>query len=240
MLSDRQSQLISAIIQEHIKNAEPVGSSCITIKYNLDVSAATIRNEMAVLVEEGFLDKPHFSAGRVPTALAFRHFVNHLMQEESLPVVDEVSIKQRLWEKRQDPVHFLQQAVYDLARATQGLGLVYLNNEEFYFSGMASLLDHSEFYNIDLTRTVLRLLDEPEMLGIIFQQISAERNGGILLGHELGMESLSPCGLVFARIQPTRGKQGFLSVLGPMRMDYSHVIPRVKYFQKLVNELMTG
>jgi len=71
-LSDRQTKILKAIIEEYIENGEAVGSEVLEKKYELGVSPATIRNEMAKLVKAGFLKQPHTSAGRVPTKEAFR------------------------------------------------------------------------------------------------------------------------------------------------------------------------
>ena len=85
-LTDRQKALLKAIIEEYIEDAEPVGSEVIERKYNLGVSPATIRNEMVVLTKEGYLKQPHTSAGRIPTSMGFRLFIQELMKEKQLPV----------------------------------------------------------------------------------------------------------------------------------------------------------
>ncbi|MBU0708509.1 hypothetical protein KJ596_02010 [Patescibacteria group bacterium] len=237
ILSDRHSQLISAIVKEHIESSEPVGSKILVEKYSLGVSAATVRNELIRLTEQGFLGKPHFSAGRTPTSLAFRHFIKDLMEVEEISVVKEVALKQKLWETRQNPQQLVQQAVTSLAEETQNLALALINNSQLHHAGMANLLNHQEFYNIDLTRTVLRLLDETGLISSLFQQVSEGQEQGVLIGRDLGLESLSPCGLVFARIQPSRDRSGFLAVIGPARLDYPRIIPLVRYFRELVNQL---
>ncbi|OQX51010.1 hypothetical protein B5M47_02200 [candidate division CPR3 bacterium 4484_211] len=240
MLTERQEKLIKAIIEEYIKNAEPVGSQLIFQNYALGVSPATIRNEMAYLTEEGFLEKPHVSAGRIPTSLAFRHFIKNLMEEEALPVVSEVSFKQHLWEKREHPQLMLRQAVYDLAEESRNLSLALLDNSFLYYAGAAYILDHPEFYDIDLTRSVLKLLDEVEIIRSIFEKLPESKDVNVLLGDELGYKRLNPCSLVFGQISFPRGRTGYIGILGPMRLNYGYIIPRVRYFQKLINELGQG
>ncbi|MDJ0769272.1 MAG: heat-inducible transcriptional repressor HrcA [Ilumatobacter sp.] len=80
MLDDRKTAILSAIVQEYIATAQPVGSSHIAGASGVGVSSATVRNEMAVLEHEGFLVQPHTSAGRVPTDKGYRFFVDHLAQ----------------------------------------------------------------------------------------------------------------------------------------------------------------
>ena len=85
-LSDRKKRILQAIIDDYIASAEPVGSSHILKNYDLGVSSATIRNEMAALEEAGYLEKPHTSAGRVPSYLGYRVYVDQLMNEYRLSV----------------------------------------------------------------------------------------------------------------------------------------------------------
>ncbi len=83
-LNDRKKKILQAIIDDYILTAEPVGSSYVLASHNLGVSSATVRNEMAALEEAGYLEKPHTSAGRVPSVLGYRVYVNELMNKYKL------------------------------------------------------------------------------------------------------------------------------------------------------------
>ena len=83
-LNDRKIQILQAIINDYIATAEPVGSRTIAKKYNLGISSATIRNEMSDLEEMGFIIQPHASAGRIPSDLGYRLYVDRLMQKREL------------------------------------------------------------------------------------------------------------------------------------------------------------
>lgn len=80
MLDERKTAILGAVVQEYITTAQPVGSGHIAKKPGVGVSSATVRNEMAVLEQEGFLVQPHTSAGRIPTDKGYRFFVDHLTQ----------------------------------------------------------------------------------------------------------------------------------------------------------------
>jgi heat-inducible transcriptional repressor len=84
MLDDRKTAILSAVVQEYIATAQPVGSSHIASASGIGVSSATVRNEMAVLEQEGFLTQPHTSAGRIPTDKGYRFFVDHLASPRTL------------------------------------------------------------------------------------------------------------------------------------------------------------
>src|SRR6516164_8484735 len=76
-LDDRKAAILKAVVEEHIHTGQPVGSQTIARSRGLKVSSATVRNEMTVLEREGYLVQPHTSAGRIPTDLGYRYFVDH-------------------------------------------------------------------------------------------------------------------------------------------------------------------
>ena len=85
MLDERKSAILRAVVEEYIETAQPVGSGHVAAAHGVDVSSATVRNEMAGLEAEGFLRQPHTSAGRVPTEKGYRFFVDHLRRPARLP-----------------------------------------------------------------------------------------------------------------------------------------------------------
>lgn len=87
-LDERKRKILSSVVEDYIASAEPVGSKTIVQKYNLEYSPATIRNEMKILEEEGFLEQPHVSAGRVPSTKGYRYYVDNLMKEKELSMLD--------------------------------------------------------------------------------------------------------------------------------------------------------
>lgn len=97
-LSERKLRILQAIITDYVKNAEPVGSRSIAKKYELGISPATIRNEMADLEDMGYLTHPHTSAGRVPSDKAYRLYVNSLMEKRNLTEQEKRIINARMGE----------------------------------------------------------------------------------------------------------------------------------------------
>ena len=95
-LDERKKKVLQAIVEEYIKTAEPVSSGSITKGHGLDYSSATIRNDMAQLESIGFLDKPHTSAGRVPSAEGYRYYVNELLKEDNLTLEEIKYIQNKL------------------------------------------------------------------------------------------------------------------------------------------------
>ena len=87
-LDERKKKILASVVEGYIASAEPVGSKTLVEKYNLDYSPATIRNEMKLLEDSGFLEQPHVSAGRVPSSKGYRYYVDNLMKTNSLSMMD--------------------------------------------------------------------------------------------------------------------------------------------------------
>jgi len=95
-LSERKKRILAAVVDEYIASADPVGSKLIAEKAGLNVSSATIRNELAELTSLGYLEQPHTSAGRIPTAQGYRLYVNELMERQKLSLEETDAINRSL------------------------------------------------------------------------------------------------------------------------------------------------
>jgi heat-inducible transcriptional repressor len=117
-LTEREEQILEAVIRTYVETAEPAGSRTVAQRYALDVSPATIRNAMSALEEKGFLFHPHTSAGRVPTDLAYRYYVDTLMRPVRVPAAEQRRLRREL---AGEPPGALERLIH---RAIQALGLV--------------------------------------------------------------------------------------------------------------------
>ena len=114
-LSDRQQTLLLLIIRDYIETAQPVGSKRLAERYHLDLSSATVRNEMAALTEMGFLRQPHTSAGRVPTEEGYRVFVGQMMPNAELPETIQQTISHQFYQSRAEVEQWMTLAASVLA-----------------------------------------------------------------------------------------------------------------------------
>ena len=101
-ISERKKKILAAVVDAYIQTAEPVGSKAIAESAGLGCSSATIRNELSELVAMGYLEQPHTSAGRVPTAMGYRLYVNELMEKQKLTIEESEDINRRLNQKLQE------------------------------------------------------------------------------------------------------------------------------------------
>ena len=129
MLNDRKKKILQLIIEDYISTAEPVGSRTIARKYDLGISPATIRNEMSDLELLGYLEQPHTSAGRVPSAQAYRFYVDSLIEPGSLTDNDMALINSWYKERRRNIDDIFQSTAKILSRMTQNVSMVLANKD---------------------------------------------------------------------------------------------------------------
>jgi heat-inducible transcriptional repressor len=237
-LTDRQIQILKYIIEEYISSGEAVGSDTLDRKHNLGVSPATIRNEMVALAQQGYLEQLHTSSGRVPTPQSLRFYITQLMEEKDLTVGEEVDMKSKLWDFREEVDRLLREATRLLAQKSRGIAVASTQKGTIYHSGYANILDIPEFFDIDVTRTVLSLIDNESDLQIFFQKAGGHNEPvHIMLGDDFESEHLYPCGFVHTTFDFGLYGEGNLGVIGPSRLDYPYIIPMIRYFGKLLDEI---
>ena len=129
MLNERKKKILQIIIEDYISSAEPVGSRTIARKYDLGLSPATIRNEMSDLELLGYLEQPHTSAGRIPSAQAYRFYVDALIESGTLTDNDMALIDGWYNERRRNIDDIFQSTAKILSRMTQNVSMVLTNQQ---------------------------------------------------------------------------------------------------------------
>lgn len=239
-LTQRQIQILKSLIEEYIETAEPVGSETLEKKHNLSASPATIRNEMVRLTDLGYLKKPHTSAGRIPTPTGMKFYVKQLMKEKELSVAEEVALKEQVWDYRDKEQRFLREVVRSLAEKTGALAIATTEQGDVYAAGYANILDMPEFYDIDITKNLLTALDEVETFRSICELAQPDKEIHVLVGEDLAPRLQGPYGFVFKQYSTPLHETGEIGVLGPARLHYMSVIPAVRYFGALIEEIAKG
>ena len=124
VLTERQKTLLLLIIRDYIESAQPVGSKRLVEHYHINLSTATIRNEMGALTEMGYLRQPHTSAGRVPTEEGYRYFVSQMMHNVELPETIQQTISHQFHQSRADMNQWMTLAASVLAHQSQGISMI--------------------------------------------------------------------------------------------------------------------
>ncbi len=237
-ITDRQKEILRAIIQEFMKNAEPVGSMTVVSDYDIDVSSATVRNEMAELSEKGYLEKTHTSAGRTPTTLGLRFFIKELMEEEPLANQDKVDIKMTFFNKRFEIDKLMNEVLQFLSSETGYVGLSLLDNT-FRYYGVSSLTDFQELRDIGIFESILNILENDNLVRQIFEKSNTD-DVCVIIGDECEIGGLGYCAFVFSPFKYVNDKQGYIGVLGPKRMRYMRVKPLIRYVTNVLEESVRG
>ncbi len=237
-LTSRQTQILKTIVDEYITTAEPVGSEALDKKHNLGVSPATIRNEMVSLTKLNFLKQPHASAGRVPTPVAMKFYINQLMEEKQMSLVDEVKAKEEVWDSRDDIDELMDEATHALASRTRSLTVAAIKDKKdrFWHAGHSYIFQNPEFSDILSCQSLFSIFEEFDKLDRLFFGFESTSPLEVLFGEELGIPELALTGIVSTHFN-IKGKRGALGVIGPARADYGTVIPILRYFGNLIEDV---
>ena len=133
-LTERQRFILALVVRDYIEKAKPVGSERLGEEYKLELSSATIRNELAALTEMGYLRQPHISAGRVPTEEGYRYFVTHMVYQTDLPGSARDTISHQFYQARQDVEQWMPLAASILAHYSRAASIITApHSERSYF-----------------------------------------------------------------------------------------------------------
>lgn len=237
-LTERQREILSAVIKEFMEEAEEVGSVALVEKYDLGVSSATIRNEMVKLMNLGLLEKSHISSGRVPTDQALRLYVSSVLGNRELNPLISVEIRQGIYRDRFDKNMLVKEILELVSKETDSLAFMIFNNENRYW-GISQLLKNREFRNFERLKTIFSILEDDTFLRDLTSKFSAS-GVSLIIGEELGIKDLSVASVAFIRIPFWDENNAFVGVIGTKRMDYSVVIPALEEVKEALESSISG
>ncbi|MCA9346155.1 transcriptional regulator [Candidatus Saccharibacteria bacterium] len=223
MLSERQVNILSAIVEQYAEVASPVGSHLLAKLFN--VSSATIRAEMAQLEKLGFIEQPHTSAGRVPTDKGYRFYVNRMSENGQLeaPQRGERALTARIGEGSV-PERAIRNTVDTLVELTHNLGLATIG-KQLYMSGLSNLFGQPEFMHPGQVQEVARLLDNLEPW---LREAAPNEPLSVYIGSENPIGRSSGCSLIISKFVSPYSDKSYIGVLGPTRQSYKDVMGLVE------------
>jgi heat-inducible transcriptional repressor len=238
MTTDRRLEILRAIVDEYVQTQEPVGSKAIADKRSLGISPATIRNEMAVLEEEGLITQPHTSAGRIPTDRGYRLFVDKIATVKPLSTAERRAIETFL-EGALDLDDVVKRSAKLLADITKQVAVVKYpqfgeshGREMMAISGTANLARSGE----DLGATLSPILEALEEQVVLLRLLSdAHPTVHVTIGSEQSDANLQSTSLVTVGY----GTEGSLGILGPTRMDYAGSMAAVSAVARYVSRYIS-
>lgn len=232
-LNIRQQKILAAIVKEYSETAMPVGSQELTGKYRLNISPATIRNEMAVLEKSGYIYQPHKSAGRVPTDTGYRFFVNELMQRFELSEKERRMLKQELL-KLQSAHEQLGRSLSKLISQISGQAAFTLLPQDTSSAGLAQIITEPDLADANSLKGVAELFDHIDQHGTKLLQ-QADQSTGTFIGKEVPMPVAKNLSVVVSKIKLKNGKKGLIGIVGPKRMSYAKNQSILEYLAKLIS-----
>ena len=205
-----------------------------------DLSPATIRNEMADLEAMGFITQPHTSAGRIPTDLGYRFYVDHLMKTRQLTVKEEEVINEGLKQMHSDVDDALHQTLKVLSQLLEYASIVATldNKTRVYSSGFSHMLKQPEFSDMNFTRRLMETMEEEELMVEMVKEYTTEKGVTIRIGHENKFKEVKDCSVVMSSYEIKNVASGGLGVIGPTRMSYARTASILETLSRKLEKLM--
>ncbi len=248
----RKERILRAVVDRHVETAEPVGSLAIARRYEVDVSPATIRNDLQALEEAGYLRQPHPSAGRVPSAKGYRYYVDRLMEPGHCSEGERQSLEEALLAVAGRRDLLVQEATRLLATVTgyvavvscggagpvlRGLQLIGdAEGNAAYVGGLAQVCREPELQDVELVRDLLETVAEGDFL----LRLLRERRGCfIAIGGEDGLEDMPHWSVVGDEFFCCDEPAGRIGVVGPTRMRYARAAALVEELGSLLTRILS-
>jgi heat-inducible transcriptional repressor len=220
-MTDRQRQILSAIVEQYAEVAAPVGSSLLAKVFN--VSSATVRAEMADLERHGYITQPHTSAGRVPTDKGYRFYVNNITENAGELTAPERRGERALTARVQEgvaPERAIRNAVDTLVELTHNLGIATIGNQ-LYMSGLSNLFGQPEFIHASQVQQVASLLDNLEPW---LREAAPNQPLSVYIGSENPIGRSAGCSLIISKFNSPYSERSYIGILGPTRQSYRDVM----------------
>jgi transcriptional regulator of heat shock response len=240
-LDERKQKILKAIVQDYLETASPVGSRHLSKRYNLDISPATIRNEMAELEEDGFLKHPYTSAGRVPSDAGYRYFVNQLMKMKDLSRKD-IDFIEKEYKKAGKNLEELLHTTLKIAAALSHL-LAVITAPKLPFkvltSGLMNIMRQPEFSDAEHIKNILSVIEREDLIEHIIDESAKDEDVTIRIGSEIKHKKIKDCSIVVSRYDLFGESLGTISIIGPTRMTYDKVTAVVDVVSKTLKKVLT-
>ncbi len=234
-MDSRKQKILRAIVEKFIETASPIGSKLIYEEYDLDVSPATIRNEMAILEKEGLIVQPHTSAGRIPTSYAYRLFVDQL--KYNLQLLNKAKKDMELIRKQfylDKAKEKLYEMVSVLASATRNVSFATLpDNKRLFYMGISNVLRQPEFTaNPSGASQVIEVLETK--FASLLSDLDITDEPSFYIGEENVIPEIQSCSILVQRYN-YKGFKGVMGLLGATRMNYAYNMAALKSAIDLLN-----
>ena len=229
-MNNRQQNLLNLVVNNYIDTAEPVGSRFLLSSGRLDCGEATVRNELRVLEDEGYLTHPHTSAGRIPTTKGYEFYVDNLNKDKiKLSKKDNdilgMSIKQDA-----DYIRSRKNLAKQTAELTNLAVLLAFSPDSVYYTGLSNLFSQPEFKELNLVADVSQVFDHCE--NCLEDFFDKSKDLEILIGEQHPFGGM--LSIISSPFSNQEVKNGLMVLMGPLRMDYQRNFGLMKLVKEII------
>ena len=237
-ITERQKEILIAIIKEFMESADEVGSIALLEKYDLGVSSATIRNEMVKLMDQGLLEKSHTSSGRHPTDQALRLYVRDILGNCSLNPMITVEIRRGIFRERFSKNTIVDSILTVVSDETESASFVIIDGIQRYW-GISQLFKYEELRDTEKLQRIVNILEDENFLANLVKKYGGS-GVSLIIGEESGIRGLEECAIAFIKMQFWNSKDSYVGVIGSKRMDYAKTVPALREVQSSMRNSMNG
>ena len=257
---NRSDLIFKCIVEQYVETTVPVGSRVVSKIYDGNLSPATIRNVMVDLEEDGLIQQPYTSAGRIPTERGYRYYVDRLMGQ--CEVSDEVEAPN--WQDWVEGVSDIEEAAERISRVladrTGNAGLTLLRNvhrvsklnqkrsetethtgrvsDRLYWEGSSNIFEQPEFQQVDRISSFLKAFEFHDSLVDFLTRSMRENQTHIHIGSEVDCDGLHDIAVVIKEYKLDGETIGCLAVMGPTRMKYSQTVRVVDEMARAMTDIL--
>ena len=240
-ITERQTEILNRLIQEYIDSARPVSSQLLEKKYDFSICPAMIRIEMQKLTDQGFIQQPHTSAGRVPTDKGYRFFVDNLLAHLNFPqekfggLKKEISELEDIFQKAEKDIFKLASRLTKfLAEESSNFIIFNLLERDFLWKeGWEGILQEPEFEEKDLISNFTELLESFEEN---IENLKISSGIKVYIGKENPFTKAKDFSIIFSKCLLPNEEEAILTLLGPKRMNYDENISLINSLIKLLEK----
>lgn len=230
----RRRAVLTATINRYIRKACPISSEDIAREF--DLSPATIRNIFAELEDANYLTHPYTSGGRIPTEKGYRYYVDYLIAQRNLLEEEKERIDREYYSQINRVEDLLDKTSEIISNITHNTGIAFSPEwqDKFFYRGISLILNQPEFHDYQKIQHLIRLIEEKQYLIRIMMR-DFEEKVKVYIGEELECPEIENCALIVSSWRLKNNASGRIAVLGPMRMEYGHIIPTMEYLSEILN-----
>jgi heat-inducible transcriptional repressor len=216
-MNSRQKSILQSIVESYIKTAEPVGSKSLANNGDFKVSPATIRNDMVVLEQEGFIRAPHTSAGRVPTEQGYEYYLSNIGLIGPMRPISPTRAFKQVATTASTPEDAVKSVAKKLVDLSGEMALVAFDPNWSYYTGLSKLFSKPDFSQLGLSCELSQMLDQfDEVINTLFEHMPQAPQVMIGSQNPFGRRMSS----IMVKYELPNDTQVLLGLVGPIRMDY--------------------